>query len=137
MSSATSPDDTGSDPIVYTVRISPTASLQAVMEYDRLTEVGGTEVAEGWRLGLLAAWAPLATLPLRCTVAPEDPEFQKKHRGPSLHQLLYRSGRRSTVWRILFTAHPETTDDPPRVQIYQIRHGAQAPLTEWPADDED
>ena len=124
------------DLIVYTVRISPTASLQAVTQYDRLTETRGEEAAETWRVGLLAAWASLATLPLRCPVAPEGPEFQKTHPGPPLHQLLYRSGRRE-VWRLLFTAHPETADDPPRVQVHQIRHGAQAPLTEWPAEDED
>lgn len=117
----------------YAVRISPAVSAQAVMEYDRLTMTVGTERAEDWREGLRAAWASLATLPLRCPVAPENAAFQQFRLGPPLRAFLYR--HRRAAWRLLFTAHDETADDPPFVQVHQLRHGAQEPLTEWPRDE--
>ncbi len=114
------------------VRISPAASAQALTEYDRLTATQGTEKAEEWREGLRAAWASLATLPLRCPLAPENAAFQSFRPGPPLRVFLYRHGR--AVWRLLFTAHAETADDPPIVQVHQLRHAAQEPLTEWPGE---
>ena len=122
---------------VYAVRISPAASAQAVAEYDRLTEVAGTEVAEEWRVGLLDAWAGLATLPLRCPTAPEDIPFQQFRPGPPLRVFLHRRKRSTGAWRILFTAHEAGPDDPPFVQVHQLRHSAQAPMSQWPAADEE
>ncbi len=118
----------------YAIRLSPAATATAVFEYDRLTTTAGVKVAEEWREGLLASWAGLATLPLRCPLAQENTTWQAFRPGPPLRVFLYRSGRRN-VWRILFTAHEETADDPPIVQVHQIRHAAQAPLTDWPTED--
>lgn len=120
---------------VYAVRISPTATAAAVAEFERLAVTAGPNAAENWRDGLLAAWAGLATLPLRCLPALEDAAFQEFRPGPPLRVFLFQQGRRGNVWQILFTAHEETANDPPTVQVHQIRHGAQALLTEWPAED--
>lgn len=117
---------------VYAVRLSEPAAAQAEATFERLIEMAGVDAAEDWQEGLRAAWGSLATLPLRCAVAPENRLFQKKHPGPPLHVLLYRRGRNG--WHILFTAHTATDDDPPLVRVHQIRHGAQKPLTEWPAE---
>jgi len=86
----------GDDVVAYAVRLSPAASAQAVAEYDRLAQTAGTEAAEDWREGLLAAWAGLARLPLRCPVASEDTAFQEFSPGPPLRVFLYHRGRRST-----------------------------------------
>ena len=129
-------DSEGENLPVYAIRISPTAMAIAVAEYDRLLITVGARGAEDWREGLLTAWAGLATLPLRCSLAHENEAFQTFRPGPPLRVYLYRSGRRGNVWRLLFTAHEETADDPPIVQVHQIRHGAQDPLIEWPAEDE-
>lgn len=123
------PDD---DALVYAVRLSPAATAQAVAEYDRLRQTSGLKTAEDWREGLLTAWAGLATLPHRCPVAPDDAVFQEFSPGPPLRVFLYRRGSKRSAWRLLFTAHPATPDDPPIVRVHHIRHSAQAPLTEWP-----
>ena len=132
MSASTDDDDL----LVYALRVAPAASAQVVAEYDRLVEESSTKAAEDWRMGLLQAVSSIATLPLRCRVAPEDPVYQEARPGPPLRVLPYRRGR-GPVWRILFCAEPATEDDPPTVYVRQILHGAQAPMTEWPGEDED
>ena len=123
------------DPQVYAIRIAPEASAQAVAIYDRLVEQSGTNAAEQWRENLRGAWASLATLPLRCPVADENDAFQQFRPGPPLRVLVFRRGRR-TVWRLLFNAHGPTADDPAFVQVHLIRHGAEARLAEWPAEED-
>lgn len=115
---------------VYAVRLSEPAVRQAEAALERIIETEGLDAAEDWQEGLQAARASLATLPERCMVAVEDALFQKKHLGPSLRVLLYRRGR--SAWRLLFTVHAATDKDAPRVQIHQMRHSAQKPLTRWP-----
>jgi len=117
---------------VYAVRLSEPAAAQAEAAFDRLIETAGLDVAEEWQEGLRAAWASLATLPQRCSTAAEDGPFQRRHPGPPLRALPYRRGR--NVWRLLFTAHAATDDDPPLVRVHQIRHSAQEPLTDWPIE---
>ena len=117
---------------VYAVRLSEPAAAQAENAFERLIETAGLDAAEEWQEGLRAAWASLATLPQRCAVAPENRPFQEKHPGPPLRALPYRRGR--SVWRLLFTANTATDDDPPLVRVHQIRHGAQEPLRDWPAE---
>ena len=132
---ANEPDN---DLVVYAVRIAPAASAQTASERQRQITVFGADLAEAWRQGLLSSIASLATLPLRCQVAPEDPLYQEVYPGPSLRVLPYQRGRRGrgAVWRILFTAYPATANDPPMVRVEAILPGAQAPLTEWPREDE-
>jgi len=120
------------EPPVYAVRLSEPAAAQAEAAFERLIETVSLDAAEDWQEGLRAAWASLATLPQRCAVAPENPLFQAKHPGLPLRVLLYRRGR--SAWRLLFTAHAATDDEPPLVRVHQIRHGAQKPLREWPAE---
>ena len=95
----------------------------------------GKANAESWREELRTAWASLATLPLRCQVAPEDTVFQEFSPGPPLRTFRYQRNRKSIQWRILFTAHEATADDPAFVQVHQLRHSAQAPLLEWPQEE--
>lgn len=121
---------------IFAVRVSSAASTQAVAEYDRLTTTADRDIAEEWRERLQSTLSSLATLPLRCPVAPEDAVFQESWPGPPLRQLLFRRGRSGLTWRILFTARTATADDPPLIQVYQIRRGAQAPLTQWPIEED-
>lgn len=120
------------EPPIYAVRLSEPAAAQAEATFERLIDMVGVDAAADWQEGLRAAWGSLATLPERCAVSPENQPFQKKHPGPPLRVLLYRHGR--GAWRLLFTAHEATDDDPPLVRVHQIRHGAQKPLTRWPAE---
>ena len=128
--SALSSDD---DLPVFAIRIAPEASALAVVIYDRLAERNGSAAAEQWRENLRTAWASLATFPLRCAVADENDAFQQFQPGPLLRVLLFPSRR--AAWRLLFTVHEATSDDPPFVQVHLIRHSAEAPLSEWPAEE--
>ena len=117
---------------VYAVRLSEAAVRQADAALERIIEAEGPDAAEEWQEGLNTARASLATLPERCLIAPENRVFQKKRPGPPLRVLLYRHGR--SAWRLLFTVHAATDEDAPRVQIHQMRHSAQKPLTRWPTE---
>lgn len=79
--------------------------------------------ARRWYQGLRQAIDSLATFPLRCPVAPEDPHFPEE-----IRHLLY--GRRGGTYRILFTIREQT------VVILAIRHGAQHTLTSGLLDEE-
>lgn len=82
---------------------------------------------------MLSVIATLATFPERCAVAAENDLFL----GGTLRLLLYRAGRRGPAWRILFSVQEANENDPPTVQLHLIRHGSQAPLTEWPKEEND
>jgi plasmid stabilization system protein ParE len=116
---------------VYAVCLMASAGSQLEEEHRRLADINNYELADSWRDGLMEAIRSLATFPERCIVAPEDKHFRD---GP-VRQLLYRR-KHGPTWRILFTAHEADENDPPTVRVYHIRHGAQAPMTEWPTDDE-
>ncbi len=119
------------EPRTYAVRLALSAGRELVEEHDRLTNVSSPNAAEDWRNGLLDSVRSLATLPERCVVAPEDKHFS----NGIVRQLLYRR-KRGPTWRILFTVHEADENDPPTVQVHHIRHGALAPMTEWPSEDE-
>ena len=124
--------DNEEEQTVYAVRLSEPAVRQAEAALERILETEGPDAAEKWQEGLDTARASLATLPERCIIAAENAVFQQKHSGPPLRVLLYRRGR--SAWRLLFTAHTAADEDAPRVQIHQMRHSAQKPLTRWPAE---
>lgn len=115
---------------VYAVRTSEDFATQAEAAFDWLEQKVDFDTAEDWRAGLEAAKASLATLPARCVVADEDQFYQKKYPGSPLRVFLYKRGR--NFWRLLFTVHEATADDPAYVMLHQLRHGAQKPLTKWP-----
>ncbi len=115
---------------VYTVRVSEGARRQIDAEIARLFDAAGEAYAVAWRDGLAAALAGLATLPERCPLAPENDLYP----DGTLRQLLYRPRRGGATWHILFSLRAATGDDPPTARVLQVRHGAQAPLTDWPVD---
>ena len=117
---------------VYAVRLSEPAAAQVEAIVERLAEAVSPEAAEEWQAGIREAWASLATLPERCLEASEDRFYQRKHSGSVLRVLLYRRGR--SVWRILFTVHAATADDPSSVMVRLIRSASQKPMTRWPAE---
>ncbi len=41
------------------------------------------------------------------------------------------------AWRILFSVREVDENDPPTVRVHQVRHASQAPMTEWPLDEDD
>lgn len=129
----TSHDLSDDEPTIYAVCISETASRQIAQEEDRFAEMLGEPFAGKWSIGLYASIGTLATYPERCAVAPED-ELKK---AATLRQHLYRRTRTGPAWRILFTVNTATSDDPPTVYVELVLHGAQAPLTEWPSNDND
>ena len=69
-------------------------------------------------------------------MAQEDTVFQRASPGDTFYALLYRRTRTGPAWRILFSVHETDENDPPTVHIQMLRHGAQAPLTHWPDEDE-
>lgn len=73
--------------------------------------------AAAWYNGLQQAIDTLQNFPQRCPIAPEDEYFAEE-----IRHLLY--GRRSSIYRILFTIVDDT------VQVLHVRHGAQDVLRE-------
>ena len=118
----------------YAVRIAPTAGAQAAAQYDWLKANYGAGRADQWRQELYTAWGSLATLPLRCSTAPEDTEFQQFRPGPSLRAFRYQKGRQSYPWRILFTVHEATLEDAAFVQVHRLHQSMQPPL-DWPIEE--
>jgi plasmid stabilization system protein ParE len=119
---------------VHAVRVSESFATQSEAATDWLLENTDVDTAADWFIGLQAAKASLATLPHRCPVADENRMYQKKHSGPSLLALRYAHGR--STWRLLFTVHEAKEGDRPYVQLHQLRHGAQKPLTKWPDENQ-
>lgn len=117
------------EPLVYAIRLTMEARLELDEEHNRLAELTNLQRADEWRNGLLEAIRTLATLPDRCVIAPEDELFKAVVR-----QLLYRR-KRGPIWRILFSVYEANDNDPPIIRVHHIRHGAQASMTEWPADE--
>lgn len=97
------------------VEISAEAKREAdaILQWLLAQHAGDTGVQ--WFLRLEDAIATLATLPQRCSLAPENARFPFEVR-----QLLY--GRKPHVYRILFTIEGET------VNVLHIRHGRRKPL---------
>jgi plasmid stabilization system protein ParE len=108
----------------YAIRITQSARNDIDNYYARLRAMEGVPVADEWRTGLLEAIGTLATLPERCSVAPEGALFSS---GP-VRQLLYRRRRSAIAHRVFFTVH-DRPDDAPFVRIQHVRHGAQGPMT--------
>ena len=125
------------EPTVYQVRLAEDAARQIDDEWRRPAEARGTAFADTWRVDLRTALASLATLPGRCPPAPENSVYRQAQPGGTLRQLLYRRRSSGPIWRLLFTPHEQTANDPPTVHIHQVRHGGQSPLTQWPAPADD
>jgi plasmid stabilization system protein ParE len=123
-------------PSIYTVRPSARAADQIEAEHSRLEGTAGASIADAWEDALMDAIASLATYPERCAIANENKLFQCISPGDTLRVLLFRRTRTGPAWRILFSAHETDENDPLTVRVHHIRHGAQAPMTEWPADHE-
>ena len=111
---------------VYAIRLAGSVGRRLVEEYVRQEEQSGPDAADRWRDGMLDTIQSLATLPGRCAVAREDRLFP----SAMVRQILY------TRWRLLFTIHEADENDPAIVWVRHIRHGAEAPLKKWPAEDE-
>ncbi len=124
-------DDT---PRVYAVRLTSAARHEIDHEKERLNNLSNPEVAQGWHDGLMEAIRVLATYPERCVTASENYLFQRVSPGDTLRLLPYRR-KRGPTWRILFSVHEADESDPPTVRVHHLRHGAQAPMTEWPDED--
>ena len=118
-------------PRTYAVRLASSAGRELQEEHSRLAGISDLGVADDWRDGVREAVRGLATYPERCTVVVENRLFP----DGVVHQLPYRR-RRGPFWRILFTVHEADENDPPTVRVHHIRHGARAPMTEWPTEDE-
>ena len=98
----------------YHVEITAAAEAELREAYLWIRE-DSPERATRWRKGLLKQIERLETLPERCPLAPENAFFAEE-----IRQLLY--GRRSRVYRILFTIEKDT------VYVLHIRHGARQVL---------
>ena len=122
--------------LVYAVRFAEHVPVEIQQEYERLVEINGKEIADDWEDNLMAAIRTLATYPERCALAAEDEYFQHIHPGLSLRVLIYRRTRNGPAWRILMTVHEADALDPPIVYIRHIWHGARAPITFWPSENE-
>lgn len=122
-----------SEPTIYAIRVSEQARRQINLEMVRIYDDMGDAAAIVWGNGIDQALAGLATLPERCAIAPENDLYRKG----TLRQFLYRRRRGGPSWRILFSVREADENDPATVRVHQVRHGAQAPLTKWPSDEDD
>ncbi len=86
--------------------------MESAYEY---IEQDSPESAHRWAAGLMEAIDSLKTLPLRCSLAPENDFFPQE-----IRQLLYGKGRH--VHRILFTIRGDV------ISVLHIRHGARQVL---------
>jgi plasmid stabilization system protein ParE len=118
--------------LVYAIRLTAAARDFIEEQHSRMMTFGGKDAADAWRMDILKAIGTLATLPHRCVVAKENALFP----NAVVRQFLYQRRRGSAGYRVLFTIH-EDTDDAPFVRIQFILHTAQAPMTEWPADEDE
>lgn len=100
--------------------------------YKYIEKAVSLETAEEWMSGFREGVASLATLPERCLAASEDRFYQAKHPGPLLRVYLHWWGR--SAWRVLFTIHEATADDPPSIVVRQVRSAAQKAMTRWPPE---
>lgn len=117
---------------VYAIRFTSAARVFVDDQHFRMVKLTERETADAWRADILRAIGTLATLPHRCLVAKEDALFP----DAVVRQLLYQRRRGAAGYRVLFTIHEET-DDAPFVRIQFILHTSQAPMTQWPADDDE
>ena len=123
------------EPTVYAVRPSERVAAQIEAEVRRQREQRGLAAANTWAEAFLNAIGLLATYPKRCLEADENGPFQRVSPGETLYVLLFRH-KRGAIWRILFTVDEAGENDPPTVHLQMLRHGAEAPMTFWPAEDE-
>ncbi len=121
--------------VVYAVRQSNRVANRTEAEQQRQERLYGTAVADAWEDALTEAVASLATYPKRCSEADESDPFQRVSPGEMLYVLLFRH-KRGATWRILFTVDEASQNDPPTVHLQMLRHGAEAPMTFWPEEDE-
>ena len=121
---------------VYAVRLTSAARYEIDQEKVRLTELSDLAIAQEWQNGVMTAIRGLATYPERCVTASENNLFQRVSPGDTLRLYLYRRTRTGPAWRILFSVHKADENDPPTVRIHHIRHASQAPMTEWPTENE-
>jgi len=96
--------------MVFSVDLSEQAQRDIAAIYDWLLAEHAGDAGQRWFVALRAAITSLATLPLRCPLAPENQDSPVEVR-----QLLY--GNRPHVYRILFAVEGTT------VQVLHIRHG--------------
>ncbi len=123
------------EPTVYAVRPSERAAVQIEAEIGRQENQQGLAAAEAWAEALLDAIGSLATYPTRRSEASGNGPFQRVSPGGTLYVLLFRH-KRGATWRVLFTVDEASRNDPPTVHLQMLRHGAEAPMTFWPAEDE-
>src|SRR4051794_17613900 len=104
--------------MTYRVIIQPPAE-QDIRRAARWIEQRSRSISKAlrWTRGIRAKVETLKTQPLRCPIAPDSEAY-----GEEVRQLLY--GKRSSVYRILFTVRGDT------IHILAVRHAAQAYLTD-------
>lgn len=112
------------EPLRYVVRLREYASRDLNAAVLHFAQTASGAIAMEWLEGFRTEIATLATMPRRCPRVPERFHIEAR-------QLLYRRGKSSVAYRILFTITGEEPDslDPPTVAILHIRHGATKPLT--------
>ncbi len=115
------------EPIVYAVRLMPSAREAIDAERDRLLSAGGLDAAARWSETIDTALSSLAVYPYRCAIARESVLL------PSQVRQLLLPPRRPR-WRVLFTVH-DGGDDAPTVRVHLLRPAAQTPLADWPGSD--
>lgn len=94
----------------FRVELSDQAQGDIAAIYDWLLSEQAGDAGERWFVALRAAIASLASLPLRCSLAPEN-----RDAPIAVRQLLY--GHRPHIYRILFAVEGDV------VQVLHIRHG--------------
>ncbi len=115
------------DPIpVYAIRVLSFARAEIDFAHARITQFAGERTADEWQADLEEAISYLATNPIRPLIA-EQNLFQIEVR-----QLLYRSGRHSFVYRVLFTIQ-DNSPDGPQVIVLRLRHASTEPIKPYEA----
>ena len=116
---------------VYTVRLLPSASRSLDEAVIHVAKTSGKEEAEAgvyasnFRRELFTAVGTLATLALRFPLAPEVARFSP----PPVRAMPFCFRDGGPIWRVLYRVYEADENNPARVEIVTIRHGAQKPLT--------
>lgn len=103
----------------YQIEMASIAEAEADQAFLWISQITSRENAQKWYQGLLQKIESLATMPKRCSLAPENEYFSQE-----IRQLFYGKGK--SLYRILFTVIESKNVS--LVRILHIRYFAQETL---------
>lgn len=110
-------------PVAWVIRFTERANANLEAGWEHFAQTAGEEIADIWREGLENEIAKLSRMPERLPIASENHRFTA-----TVRSLLYRRTPRGPAYRVLFILRLPA-EESPTVEIINIRHAAQRPIT--------